>query len=279
MRAAIVFTLVVGGCASAGQPSPGTSGDDVEQPMPDARETITPDGCGDDDQDTVCNAADKCPGFDDAKDMDADTVADGCDKCPGADDRIDSNANGKPDCTELVAFTVPLKSVAGNLWRGWHSSTGGHSSSNENTLTGEYTGATYNSYYVFTLAGFTATSIQSVTLQLQLENYGGDASESFTVWDVTTPAATVENTATDVNIYNDLASGVSYGTGMATAAQLNQLLSIPLNNQAAMGATAKLGQDFVVGVHLDTAPGYIRFGHTGTGATPTTIQLAIKYLP
>lgn len=246
--------------------------------MPDAR-PITPDACGDDDNDMVCNATDKCPGFDDAKDMDMDTVADGCDQCAGADDRIDSNNNQKPDCTELVMFTVPLKNVGGNLWRGWHSSTGGHSTSNENTLTGDYSGATYNSYYVFTLTGFTATSIQGVTLQLQLENYSGDATESFTVWDVTTPAANVENTATDVNIYNDLMTGVSYGTGTAMSSQLNQLLSVPLNAQAAMGATAKLGQDFVVGVHVDTAPGYIRFGHTGSGATPTTIQLAIKYLP
>lgn len=278
MRAAIVFTLVVGGCAAAGQPNPGTAGDDVEQPMLDGR-SLSMDACIDDDQDTVCNADDKCAGFDDNADMDTDTVADGCDQCPGADDRIDTNANMKPDCTELVTFTVPLKTVNGNLWRGWHKTAGGHSSANENTLTGEYGGETYNTYFVFAMTGFTASSIQSVTLQLQLEAYAGDATESFTVWDVTTPSATVENTTTDNNIYNDLMGGVSYGTGTASAAQLTQLLSVPLNALGVMGASAKIGQDFVVGVHLDTVPGYIRFGHTGADATPTTIQLQIKYLP
>jgi len=266
-------------CASAGSPRVGgddTSGDDTA-PV-DAPKGI--DACLDDDSDTVCNAVDKCAGHDDKVDMDMDTVANGCDKCPTADDRPDINMNTVPDCFEAVSFTVPLKSVSGNLWRGWHSSAGGHLSSNENTITGESSGAFYNSYFVFTLAGFTASTIQSVTLELQLEMYTStDANEAFSVWDVTTPSATVENTASDINIYNDLASGAQYATSTATAAQVNTLLSIPLNAMAATHATQKLGQDFVVGVHVDTTPGWIRFGHTGAGATPTTIRLVVKYLP
>ncbi len=153
-------------------------------------------------------------------------------------------------------------------------------STNENTLTGESGGALYNSYFVFALTGFTATSIQSATLQLQLEMYStSDATETFSTWDVTTASTTVENTASDINIYNDLGGGATYGTGTATAAQVNQLLSVPFNAQGIANATAKIGQDFVVGVKLDSTPGWIRFGHTGTGATPTTIQLVIKYLP
>lgn len=277
----LLAVSLLAACAQAGVPRVGgddTGGDDT--PPVDAKGAVVPDACGDDDSDTVCNAVDKCPGHDDATDADADTVADGCDKCPGVDDRPDINANQMPDCLEYVSRTIALKSVGGNLWRGWHSTAGGHTSANENTLTGENAGTFYNSYYVFTLTGFTATSIQQVTLQLQLEMYStADAQETFSVWDVTTASTSVENTGSDINIYNDLGGGTQYATGTAAAAQVNTLLSIPLNATAAMHAMQKIGQDFVVGVHLDTTPGWIRFGHTGAGATPTTIQLVIKYLP
>lgn len=280
---ALLAMIALAGCASAGQPRVGgddTSGGD-DAPLIDApKGAVTPDACGDDDGDTVCNAVDKCAGHPDNVDADADTIADGCDKCPGVDDRPDVNANQTPDCLEYVTRTITLKSVSGNLWRGWHSTAGGHMSSNENTLTGDNAGTLYNSYFVFPLTGFTASSIQQVTLQLQLEMYtSGDATETFSVWDVTTPSATVENTASDINIFNDLGGGTQYGTATTNAAAVNSLLSIPLNAMAATNATGKLGNDFVVGVHLDTAPGWIRFGHTGAGATPTTIQLVVKYLP
>ena len=279
--------FALAGCASAGQPRVGgddTSGDDT--PLVDApKGAITPDACGDDDGDAVCNIVDKCAGHDDAIDADADTVADGCDKCPGVDDRPDVNANQMPDCLEYVSRTISLKSVGANLWRGWHSNSGAitHMASNENTITGDNAGVIYNSYYVFSLAGFTASSIQSVTLQLQLEMYtSGDATETFSVWDVTAAGTTVENTASDINLYNDLGGGTQYATATTNAAAVTTLLSVPLNAMAATHATQKLAladKDFVVGVHVDTAPGWIRFGHTGAGATPTTIQLVIKYLP
>lgn len=274
--------MFVVACAQAGQPRIGgddTGGDDTA-PIDAPIGSMLPDACGDDDMDTVCNAVDKCPGFNDATDADQDTVADGCDKCPGADDRPDLNANQMPDCLEYVMRTVPLKVVGSNRWRGWHSNGSAHDTTNDNTITGENAAAFYNSYFVFTLNGFTATAINQVTLQIQLEMYtSGDATETFSVWDVTTPAATVENTANDVNIFNDLMMGTQYGTMQVNSGQVNQLISVPLNAMAATHATAKLNQDFVVGVHLDTTPGWIRFGHTGATAPPTTIQLVIKYLP
>ena len=277
----VLAALVLVGCAQAGMPRVGgddTSGDDA--PPSDARGAITPDACGDDDGDGQCNIVDKCPGHDDALDADQDTVADGCDRCPGVDDRPDVNANQMPDCLEYVSRTITLKAVGTNLWRGWHSSAGGHASSNDNTITGQDQATLYNSYFVFALTGFTATAIHQVTLQLQLEQYtSGDATETFSVWDVTTPSTTVENTASDINIYNDLMTGAQYATATTQANKLNTLLSVPLNATAAMHVMQKVGQDFVVGVHLDTAPGWIRFGHTGASAPPTTIQLVVKYLP
>lgn len=280
MRAVVLASLLAA-CASAGQPSIGgddTGGDDAP-PIDAPSMTTSPDACPDDDMDGKCNNVDKCAGHNDAVDADGDMVADGCDKCPGVDDRPDLNMNATPDCLEYMTRTIALKSVGANLWRGWHASNTAHSSTNDNTLTGENAGTFYRSYFVFALTGFTASSIQSVTLQLQLEMYTADATETFSVWDVSTLSTNLENTASDINIYNDLGTGTQYGMLATNAGQLNQLLSVPLNASAAMHATQKLGTDFAVGVHLDTTPGWIRFGHTGAGATPTTIQIVIKYLP
>ena len=277
------IAAVLAGCASAGSPG-ANSGDDSsdpnDDPMVDAKPVDVPvDACTDDDNDTVCNAADKCVGFDDKVDADMDTIANGCDRCPNADDRPDVNMNGTPDCVEIMQRTISLKQVGANLWRGWHTNTGGHDTTNDNTLTGLFDATTYHSYYVFSLAGFTAHSIQGVTLEIQLETNEATATEMFSLWDVTTPAATVENTATDINIFNDLGGGMTYGTGTAAEAQVGQIISVPLNATAAMHATQKLGQDFVIGMKLDSPPGWIRFGHTGTGATPTTIRIVVRYLP
>jgi hypothetical protein len=265
-----VFTLGLAACATAG-----SAADDVDAPV-----SVPVDACPDADNDGVCNGADKCAGFDDRIDTDLDTVADGCDKCAGEDDRIDANANMVPDCLETATRTVDLKAVNGNLWRGWHASNGGHLTDNDNTLTGEFSGATYNSYYVFALTGFVASKITSVTLEIQLEQYSsGDANETFSVWDVSAAGAAVEASGTNATIFNDLQSGVSYAVSTVTSAQVATILSIPLSAQAATDATAKVGNDFVVGIHLDSPPNYLRFGNTGASAPPNVVRVVVKYLP
>lgn len=277
---------LLGACATAGQ----SSGDQAGGLDPDAGNGSTEmhdaavpslDACGDDDGDSVCNADDQCEGFPDSADADADTVADGCDRCPGVDDRTDLNTNSVPDCAETASRTIDLKVVGGNRWRGWYSSGSPHSTGNDNTITGVYQNNTYNSYYVFSLTGFTASKITSVTLELELELYEGDATETISVWDVTTPASTIENGTTSATILDDLQAGNQYATANVTNAQLGQIISIPLDAMAATDATGKLNGDFVVGVHLDTAPGHVRFGDiTGGMGNPNAInRIKIDYLP
>lgn len=286
---ASIGLALVGACATAGQStddqaggvtSDGGTGSDSGGEMHDA-DVPSPDACLDMDGDGVCNATDKCEGFPDNADADADTVADGCDQCPGVDDRVDVNTNSVPDCKEAVSRTIDLKVVGANRWRGWYSNASPHDTNNDNTLTGVYQTNTYNSYYVFSLTGFTASVITSVTLELQLELYTGDATETISVWDVTTPAATVETGTTSAAILMDLQADNQYATANLTNAQLNQIVSIPLNAKAAMDATGKLNGDFVVGVHLDTAPGYVRFGDISNGmGNPNAInRITITYLP
>lgn len=292
MGARLLFSLAmafVGACATAEPPANGQGAADPDagasggsgsgSAMIDAAPP-GPDACVDSDGDGVCDVADLCAGFPDNADADADTIADGCDQCPGVDDRIDVNTNSVPDCTETQMRTINLKAVGTNLWRGWHANNSAHTTENDNTITGLYTSTTYNSYYVFPLTGFAASVITAVTLEIELEAYNSaDASETVSLWDVTATSTAVETTASDATIYNDLASGTTYGTFTATSAQVGSVLSVPLAAKAAMDATTKLGGDFVIGAHLDATPGYVRFGHTGSSAPPTVIRIAITYLP
>ena len=263
----------VAGCASAGATDPSQQGAADAQMI-----DVPPDACPDTDNNNTCNNVDKCPMHDDRVDSDSDTIADGCDKCPGKDDRIDVNANGVPDCTELQLRTIDVKLVNGNYWRGWQSSgVASHASSNDNTITGVTGGITYNSYFVFPLAGFTASTITSVKLELELESYGtADANETYSMWDVTTPATTVETTAQLTSIFNDLGTGMTYGTQQVTAASVGTTLSTQLNAQASTDLKAALGADFVIGIKLDTVPGYIRYS---AAQEARIARLVVQYLP
>jgi len=230
----------------------------------------------DGDNDTVPNACDRCSGFDDLADADSDTVPNGCDNCADADDRIDENMNGIPDGCDQQTRILDLKVIGANKWRGWHSNAATHQSTNDYTNTGDLGTSSYNSYFVFSAANFTAHSITSVTLELELELYQTpDATETLSVWDVSTPPATLEADAASVPIYMDLMTGASYGTHTFSAAQVNMVMTIPLNAQAATDLEAKLGQDFAIGVHLDTAPAWVRFGMDEVRVQ----RLVVRYLP
>ncbi|CAN5916837.1 hypothetical protein BH11MYX2_BH11MYX2_16500 [soil metagenome] len=272
MNAALALMLVAA-CANSNSGVP--SGDDGGV----GDDGLSPTQCVDIDRDGVCNAVDICPGADDAVDSDADTVPDGCDDCPGIDDRIDANANSIPDCAEVLTKAIDLEVVGGNYWRGWHSLGATHASGNDNTATGDVGGTVYNSYFIFSLAGLTASSIQSVTLEIELELYAGAATATFSVWDVTSAPSDVENSTNSSAIFPDLQSGIKYGTSTMTAAQVNQVITTPLSAAAAADVKAHLGQAFAVGVHLDTAGGtYVRFS-SGEAGEVRHDRLVITYVP
>lgn len=277
MRSTLLLAAALAGCASAG--TPGAGDDDGGSGAVDARVDVPPDACLDTDGDGACDAVDACPGHDDRVDTDADTVADGCDLCPMADDRVDVNANMVPDCSELQMFSADVKVVGGNYWRGWYAPSSGHMSTNDNTMTGLYDNQVYNSYFVFTLPSLTATTVASVTLELEVHTYAGDAAtETLSVWDVSTAPGTLETSAGNATIHADLMTGATYGTYALSAADVGpaNVVSIPLATQAATDVRLRLGSDFAVGLHNDTAPGNFRFSQA---AEARVARLVVQYLP
>ena len=142
--------------------------------------------------------------------------------------------------------------------RGWWDETGEHESVNDNTWTG-FEGGTaymYNSYFIFDLSGITGDKT-GARLRLELENYvSGDLSETCSVYDVSTDAATLEAVGTgQTSIFNDLQSGNVYGTFEVESGDVGSIIEIPLSAGAISDINSSAGGTFAVGIHLDTYSG------------------------
>jgi hypothetical protein len=194
---------------------------------------------------------------------------------------IDAMPDAPP--AQLLTKTIPVKQVGTNYWRGWISKSGtssGHSPV-DNTFTGETSpGNDLDSYLVFPLTGITASQVVDATLHLQVYSYTGDATETISVWDVTTPPDQLESTPGTVAIHDDLETGIKYGSFTVKATDVSSnpatYLTIPLNADAASGVKARLGQDFAIGMSMDTVPGYVLFS---SNSEPETLELVIHYNP
>ena len=157
---------------------------------------------------------------------------------------VDTNLAWNGAAAEVVTLDA--------VHRGWWKETGYHDSANNNTFTGYHnSGLYYNSYFIFDVSALDTAS--SATLRLEIENYyGPDASESLTVYDVSTPAAQLEASGTGrVDIFEDLQSGNAYATFTVTPDDVGNVLEIPLNAQGVADVTAA-SDFFSVGLHVVT---------------------------
>jgi hypothetical protein len=142
--------------------------------------------------------------------------------------------------------------------RGYWDEAGDHSSAIDVTVAG-YNSATtymYNSYFIFDLSGITGDKT-GASLRLELQYYdSGDLSETFSVYHVSTDAATLEADGTgQTSIFNDLQTGNVYGTFEVTAGDVGTIIEIPLSAEAVSDINTAAGGAFAVGIHLETYSG------------------------
>lgn len=114
--------------------------------------------------------------------------------------------------------TVQLGDVA----NGWWSATYTNTPDNSNWFVGTFDGGAdwLNDFFVFNLVGQLqqgqVVTGASISISDPSGPYGGDSGTppfNYSLWDVTTPIATLEYTSgTNAAIYNDLGSGVEYGS-------------------------------------------------------------------
>jgi hypothetical protein len=157
-----------------------------------------------------------------------------------------------PDCKAIVTTKDAID-------RGWWIIAGNHTASNKNTITGAYQNGS-NSFFVFNLAGVTGTVVKA-SLKMELETYvSSDPSEAMTVWDVSTPIATLIADGTGKTaIFQDLMTGKKYGAFTLKQSDVSTIVPIALDNTVVADLQAALGQQFAIGIHLDDNIGYVRF--------------------
>ena len=187
--------------------------------------------------------------------------------------------------TAIPTGTAAVDSSA----RGWWNDLGDHDAANANTVTGfcnsqcaDAPGRTMNSFFTFDTSGVT-TVVEGAVLRLFVQGFNSDtATETVSVWDVSTDAATLAASgAGNTVVYNDLMSGVSYGSAAIGAANVNGSVDIPLSAEAvaAINATGM----FSVGMNnssIDSATAdtseWVRFSLGGEAPSAYQLILTVR---
>jgi len=175
---------------------------------------------------------------------------------------VTRNANfDTEDNNDLAsAREVPSTPVAGRQWvlgslgtgpsltvdaadSEWWDSTGSHDASNPNYLVGTSVGTQYRDFFVFDLS---AVSLPIIGAQLRLSaalGLGGPGpTETYTVFDVTTPIPALEVSGSgQTGIFADLGTGASFGTTTVSKADSGGIVSITLNAAALASLNASSG--------------------------------------
>ena len=148
-----------------------------------------------------------------------------------------------------MASTITISTTQ----EGWWDSTGTHIEGNLNYATGRADGLDHRSFFIFDLAGVTGT-ITGATLRL-IEPASGyispNRSETIVFYDVSTPAATLLAAGSgEIGIYNDLGTGVSYGSRSVSTADSGTIISQILSASALVAIQSALGGSFAIGGSL-----------------------------
>ncbi len=191
----------------------------------------------------------------------------------------------------LVASAVvatPVRAVTINASdRGWYDDTGFHSPGNLNYIVGdqpESSGLTFRDFFVFDVTAV-AGSISSAKLRLfnpaSGPGFGSDTgTETYKVFDVSTPLASLLAGTGGLGAYGDLGSGTLFGSYLASAADNGAFVEVVLNAAAIAALNAATGL-FAFGGAIDPLNGvddaeYL-FGFTASNLAHT--QLVVETVP
>jgi hypothetical protein len=159
---------------------------------------------------------------------------------------------------------------------GNYRSNGFHDSTNPNFIVGQISATQFHNFFVFDLSGV-AGKVKSASLSVLNPDFGynsSDPSETFTVFDVSTPVSALNaDQANAVDIFNDLGSGTTYGSTDVPDTSDNTVITFDLN-AAAIDAINNNHTQFAIGGALTSLnPSTNQFIFAGTGDFGDIIQL------
>jgi hypothetical protein len=160
---------------------------------------------------------------------------------------------------------------------GSYQSNGSHTATLTNYITGLSLNENRRSFFVFDLTGV-SSPIASATLNLYNPNTNPhpcclgyrspQATETFNLFDVSTPVSTVTGGGTGLtNIFDDLGTGNLFGSYVASATDNGKVISIALNAAGIDALNSALGSIIAFGGALSTVSGpgdQFLFGFTMT---------------
>jgi hypothetical protein len=132
---------------------------------------------------------------------------------------------------------------------GWYNNSGVHDDTNPNYIVGTISTTGFNDYFVFDIpVGLVITSAQ---LSIGNPGNGYDSASTSLLWslfDVSTPVETLESPQSGATaIYNDLGSGVLYGSTSVDASTDGNQVTVNLDAAAIASLTAAEGDAFAFG--------------------------------
>lgn len=161
----------------------------------------------------------------------------------GYSDTHVNSSNGLNITTNSGDFFVPISDS------GWWNSLVGHDASNHNYIAGHpiNTGGpgNFNNYFTFDLSGISGT-ITTASLNLYTYTAAG-SSIDYQLFDVTSPLSAVHATGHNAGVYNDLMTGMSYGSFIYNSSDSDQFRSILLNSDGVSALNSAIGGEFGIG--------------------------------
>lgn len=155
-----------------------------------------------------------------------------------------------------ITTTVGNLFVATSSSGWWRSGDGLHEQINSNYIAGEHSDPVtrnYNNFFTFDLSSVTGSVLSA---SLTLDSYGitGPGPLKYSLFDITSPLSDVRATGNDLNIYNDLMSGPTYGSFSYTDADEGEIRSIALNSAGIGALNSAFGGEFGIGGSVAPIP-------------------------
>ena len=159
----------------------------------------------------------------------------------------------------VTAGTASAQGLA-PIDRGWWGVDGSHEPANYNYYVGNGAGTpalTYRNWFAFDL-GCVSGPVSSASLVLEMPDNGFSsvhASETYSLFDVSTPVPDLIGALGGATTYNDLGSGTSYGAVVVTAADNGLEVAVPLNAAGLAAINGNVGGLVAFGGALTTLDG------------------------
>jgi hypothetical protein len=155
-----------------------------------------------------------------------------------------NSANGLNITTNNGDFFVPISDS------GWRDGNFFHEKSNSNFFVGHISDdvpnrGEFNNFFTFDLSGISGT-ITTASLNLYTYEAAG-SSINYQLFDITSPLSDVHAAGTNASVYNDLMTGISYGSFIYNSSDSNQFHSILLNSDGILALNSAIGGEFGIG--------------------------------